>query len=105
MNEMNHDYEIAKQVLLELGEAREKWPDLHSGHEAYAVIKEELDEFWIEVQANKGDPAARRLRMKKELIQVAAMAIRAIVDVSLPIFNEDYKSPEPIRKSLESGTK
>lgn len=49
---------------------------MHSGHEAYGVIKEELDEFFDEVRANK------RENFDKELKQVAAMAIRAMVEVA-----------------------
>ena len=54
---------------------------LNSAHEAYAVILEELDEFWEEVRKNhqKRD----RDRMREELIQVAAMACRTILDLKL----------------------
>lgn len=54
---------------------------LHSEHEAYAVISEELDEFWEEVRKKRQvrSPEA----MRKELIQVAAMAIRTIYDLKL----------------------
>jgi len=55
---------------------------LQSAHESYAVILEEVDEFWDEVKKrneNRSDQA-----MRKELVQIAAMAIRAIVDLGLP---------------------
>lgn len=44
----------------------------NSMHEAYAVILEELDEFWDSVKANKIDP--------EELIQVIATARRALFE-------------------------
>lgn len=45
-----------------------------SVHEAYAVLLEELDEFWDEVKLKQHDKAA----MKKELIQLAAMCLKTI---------------------------
>lgn len=69
-------------AALELDSAMRKWPATHSPHEAYAVIKEELDEFWEEVRRKQTehDPAA----MYAELMQIAAMAARAAVDVVMP---------------------
>lgn len=67
--------ETVKDVLDELWHARSKFPAFHSGHEGYAVILEELDELWDAVrQDNYAD--ARR-----EAVQVAAMALRFIVDL------------------------
>lgn len=45
-------------------------------HEAYAVILEELDEIWDVTRQKKRDRDAEALR--KELIQLAAMAIKAV---------------------------
>lgn len=44
----------------------------NSTHEAYAVLLEEVDEFWDEVKKRHKDYPA----MKKEAIQIAAIAIR-----------------------------
>jgi len=60
---------------------RPGFPALHSAHEAYAVILEELDEFWDEVR-KKGD-VIEPAKMLKELIQVSAMAQRAAEDLGL----------------------
>jgi hypothetical protein len=49
----------------------------HSAHEGYAVIAEELDELWDEVKRREKDPA----RMGAEAVQVAATAIRFLIDV------------------------
>jgi len=53
----------------------------NSAHEAYGVILEELDEFWDEVKKK------RNLRntdnMRKELVQVAAMCLKAVIALKL----------------------
>lgn len=69
------------QVRNELERARGAHAPLNSAHEAYAVILEELDEFKVEVWRKRAerDPA----RMRAELIQIAAMAIRAVEDLEL----------------------
>jgi hypothetical protein len=58
-----------------------KHASLHSHHEAYAVILEEVDEYWAEVKRwpRSHDP----VEMKKELLHVASMALRAIIDLDL----------------------
>jgi len=48
----------------------------NSSHEGWAVIREEVDELWEAVKGN--DPAG----MKSEAIQVAAMALRFLYDIS-----------------------
>lgn len=63
--------------------ASENWPAFNSAHEGYGVLLEEVDELWTHVKTKQ------KLRdieaMKKEAIQVAAMALRFAVDVC----NED----------------
>lgn len=54
---------------------------LHSYHEAYAVIKEELDEFWEEVR--KKEQYRNQDAMRNELIQIAAMCVRTIYNLDL----------------------
>jgi len=60
-------------------QASKKYPKFNSTHEGYAVIKEEVDELWDLVKANKGLKGNSEL--KKEAIQIAAMAIRFIEDL------------------------
>lgn len=68
---------FTRMVEDELARARAKFPTgMHGPHESYAVILEELDEFWDEVRGQNHDPD----RMLKELIQVAAMCARAAED-------------------------
>ncbi len=66
----------------ELKFAREQNPaELNSGHEALAVLEEELDEFKLEVRKK---PQFRDAElMLEELLQVAAMARRAAEDLHL----------------------
>lgn len=70
---------VAMDVANELDAATTKFGPFHSAHEGYAVLKEEVDELWDEVKAKQG---VRDLgNMRKEAIQVAAMAMRFVVDI------------------------
>lgn len=75
--------EILTEVSMELHRAFNMFPPFNSGHEGFAIIYEELQELWAEVQT-KQSTAGRDERMRKEAIQIAAMAIRFIND--LPSF-------------------
>lgn len=71
--------DIQEDVFHELKAATGAFPAFNSAHEGYAVLAEEVDELWEEVRAKQGD---RNLaRMRKEAIQVAAMACRFVLDV------------------------
>ncbi len=54
-------------------------PPFNSSHEGYAVIKEELDELWDEVRKHKS--LRSKDAMRKEAVQVGAMALRFILDI------------------------
>ena len=58
-----------------------KHPPLHSLHEAYAVLLEEMDEFKQEVWKQIG--ARNSQEIVKELVQIAAMAMRTALDCGL----------------------
>lgn len=63
----------------ELDQAYYNWPDMCSAHEGISLLKEEVDELWDIV---KKKPHKRNLHdMRKEALQIAAMAIRFMVDV------------------------
>ena len=68
-------------MRIELNNAESKFPPYHSYHEAYAVILEELDEFWeiVRQQDNDRDP----INARKELLQIAVTAWRAAKDLGL----------------------
>lgn len=70
---------IFTAIMNEYQSATSKYPAFHSTHEGYAVIKEEVDELWNGVKANKGMMGNNEL--KSEAIQIAAMAIRFIKDL------------------------
>lgn len=70
----------------ELRNAREAHDPIHSLHEGYAVIREELSEFWREVrrwhsQGHKRDTDGQKAL--KELVQTAAMCQRTAEDRAL----------------------
>ena len=70
---------ILDQIKQEVKAAQNNWPPMNSAHEAYAVLAEEVDELWDHVKTNqkKRDIEA----MRKEAIQVAAMALRFALEV------------------------
>lgn len=53
---------------------------MNSAHEGYAVLLEEVDELWAEVKKGGDEPRSLEL-MRKEAIQVGAMALRFLHDV------------------------
>lgn len=68
-----------RDVSEEVQKAMRNWPEFNSAHEAYGVLTEEYRELEKEVFLNQ---KKRELdKMRKEAVQVAAMAIRFIVDV------------------------
>ena len=73
-------YTIAEfYIRNEYRNAVEKYSAMASAHEGYAILKEELDELWDEIKKKNADHNLDLMR--KEAIQVAAMAIRFIIDV------------------------
>ena len=72
------DSDFLINVAAEVKKARQKHGPMHSPHEAYAVILEELDEFWDEVRKQRANYDSEAAYM--ELIQIAAMACRAAAD-------------------------
>lgn len=75
-----HD-SVLSSILIEVNEetikAIVRFPDFASEHEGYAVLKEEVDELWDAVKLNQSN-GARMTMIRREAIQVAAMAIRLI---------------------------
>jgi hypothetical protein len=64
-------------ILNEYRKAAAKFPAFRSSHEGYAILKEEVDELWDAVKQNHNVEALR-----DEATQVAAMALRFIVDLT-----------------------
>lgn len=68
---------LSDEIFIEVAAAGEAHGDhFASLHEAYAVLLEEVDEVWdiVKLKRSKRDPQ----ELRAELIQVAAMAIKAI---------------------------
>ena len=59
----------------ELAAATRKFGGFASMHEGYAIVLEELEEAWDEIKSNNPE------RAKTEMRQVAAMALRFLVDI------------------------
>jgi hypothetical protein len=68
---------VQDEILAEIDRARHLHGPMHSPHEGWAVIQEELEELWELVKADQGTTPAARL----EAVQVAAMAVRYVTDL------------------------
>lgn len=75
-------------VLMEVRKATVKFGPFASSHEGYAILREEVDELWDDVKANNLEGA------RAEAVQVAAMAIRFLIDV---------RSKQAMEKLREDG--
>lgn len=65
-------------IEIEHAEAVSRYPKFNSPHEGLAVIQEEFEELKAEVFKNHKSRSIGNMR--KEAIQVAAMALRFIMD-------------------------
>ena len=70
--------QLLGDVKWALQQAIKKHALIHSIHEGYAVILEELDELWDEVKRQPVKDDA----MRKEAVHVAAMAVRFLLDLN-----------------------
>lgn len=78
-DEQGHVYDAAREAAEEVVRARTLHTPMNSAHEGFAVLNEEFDELkahvWMK-QKKRDLPA-----MRKEAIQVAAMAIAFAVEI------------------------
>lgn len=84
---------VLDEVEHELARARATHAPMNGHHEGYAVILEEVDELWEVCKRNthkfpnaeetykRAERANKRRDMRKEALQIAAMAVRFIEDV------------------------
>jgi hypothetical protein len=78
---MTKEQQLMKEVEVELARARSLFKPIYSPHEALGVVQEEFDEFKAEVyKFNLGKGRDTRPEMRKELVQLATMALRSILD-------------------------
>lgn len=66
-----------KEVEARVHKARSMYPDMRSAPEGYAILLEEVDELWAEIKKKSPD----KEQMRQEALDVAAMAVRFIVDL------------------------
>ena len=72
---------LMEEILTELARARSLFKPIYSPHEAVGVIREEYLEWEAEVfKFNLARGRDTRPEMRKELIQLATMALRTILD-------------------------
>jgi len=80
---------LSEEVYEEFLKASSKFPAFASEHEGYAILLEEVDELWEAVKLNQKTPG-RHNKCRKECIQVAAMALRFLYDLT-----PEYKAGAP----------
>ena len=88
MNKENIFTVIIDEVKTELLKATVKFEAFHNAHEGYAVLLEEVDELWDNVKLNQKNPERQTL-LKKEGVQVAAMALRFLYDCCKDQFEKE----------------
>lgn len=67
---------VILDVKHEVARAENLFPKMRSMHEGYAILLEEVDELWNAIK----DKDSSQDKIREEAIQVAAMAIRMVVD-------------------------
>ena len=82
---MNKEKRVARAVAMldvaeELRTASNKFKPFASPHEGFAIIKEEVDELWEEIR--KKSEYRNKDLMRSEAKQIAAMAIRFMIDLT-----------------------
>lgn len=70
---------VLNEVSREIQQAQRKYPTFNTAHEGYAVLLEEVDELWEHVKVKQGLRLTHEMR--KEAIQIAAMAVRFVLDI------------------------
>lgn len=73
--------QLLNEVMTELARARSLFQPIYSPHEAVGIIREEYLEWEAEMfKFNLARGRDTRPEMRKELIQLATMALRTILD-------------------------
>lgn len=74
----NEAFELVKEEFERASASNARF---NSAHEGYAVILEEIDELWDDVKLSTRKNPDRMKKCKEEAVQVAAMALRFLVDL------------------------
>ena len=82
-----HDHPIWQELADELDRAMTQHAPMHSPHEGWAVIREELEpELWEHVCRDTGRSAEAR----HEALQIAAMGLRYVLDLCDREVSDDH---------------
>lgn len=81
----------------EMARAERGHAPMSSLHEGYAVILEELEEFWVEVRKKRED--RNELQVYDELVQIATMCMRTadncgVTDAILDFIRQEQREGE-----------
>ena len=66
--------DLTPLIEKEMAFGRKEYGPYHSSHEHYAVLLEEVEEWWDAIKGNMADSC------QYELLQVAAVALRYIIE-------------------------
>lgn len=89
MNDVRERVQLqCDRIGAEVLRAMQLHPSYDSLHHQHSVILEEFEEFWEQVKINPlkltvDEVIERRRKMQSELLQIAAMCIRATIDCDL----------------------
>lgn len=72
---------ILQAIQEEAEHATKQFGSFNSAHEAYAVMWEEVEEFWEWVRCKRAERDPKK--MARELVQIAACAVKAIESLKL----------------------
>jgi hypothetical protein len=72
---------VANEVSRELERSTHLHGPMRGVHEGASVIREEFDELWDEIKINPTKDHDCLRRRRKEAIQLAAMAMKFVIDV------------------------
>lgn len=81
-----------QQIVTEAHQAVADHKPFNSPHEAYGILKEEVDECWDAIKDDDIEQA------RKEAIQVGAMAIRFLMDIHAMDFPPKKLKPDLLSK-------
>ena len=70
---------IQAEIAAEYRRANELHGHFASPHEAYAVLIEEVEEFWAECKKKRPN----KYRMHDEMVQVGAMALKFLIQFKI----------------------
>lgn len=72
---------VLSEVYNKIDKVKNKYPEnYNSAHEGYAILKEEVEEFWVEVKKN--ETIRDKIKMREELFDIMTVAARCILELT-----------------------